>query len=431
MIPRIGSALVAPSPFALPPLQSACRRSILRPSLALQVASARAASTSTSTSSVKSASTPPLPPSQKRAIPSAKKPATPPHKDLSETPTKSVTKDVARQPTKDIAEQPAKDLAEPPAKDLAPTANIGERANPPVSTLPAPVDVPDRQPGQSLFSYGLKSGKAYLQFYKTGVKHVWHNWKQANAVKARLRGSAPIAIKRDMDVRHAPFTRGEFQLLRRSQYDIRRVPPFVVLFLIIGEWLPVVAAFVTALVPVTCRIPAQIEKEERKREDQRRRGKDLLLAQAARAGLSAGGADAWKTSRLDTLSMNLDKAGKDLSYHPKKSMHLYLHYASTNFNVRSSLWDRTGAYVIMPAIPWMIKLRRYLRYLTLDDALLVRDGGVDALRMDEVRIACSDRGINTLGRTDEALKRDLASWLQKKRGAEWLSLFFFTKDSKK
>ncbi|KAK0628017.1 hypothetical protein DIS24_g10888 [Lasiodiplodia hormozganensis] len=362
MISRIGSARVAPSPFALTPLQFACRRAVHQ----------------------QAATSPSRPPSKS-------------------------------QPKLDLINR--------------------ERANPPVSTLPELVDVPPRRPDQNILSYGLQSGKAYWKFYKAGVKSIWNNRKLAKAVLERLRQNKEpfVQIKPGMDALDVAFTRGEFQLLRRSQHDMRRVPAFAVLLLLCGEWLPVIVIFVDGLVPLPCRIPRQVEKAERKREDQRRGGRKLLADTQAAARIDqhrVPQGDGETMRALDTLHLNLDQAAKNLTHSPKTSVHLYLHHAATNFNVRSTLWDRTKAYTIMPSILWMIKLRRHLRYLTLDDALLRRDGGVDALRPEEVLVACTDRGIDITGkaegqwRPDAQLRADLKEWLQKRRGSEWLKLLF-------
>lgn len=362
MIPRIGSALVAPSPFLPHPLQFASTRLVLHSRL------------------LRHASTSPVP---------------------------------AR-------------------STLAPSAQEG-RANPPASTLPAPVDVPPRKGDQSLFDYALKSGKAYLQFYKTGVKNVWNNHKQARAVKERLRKSpATPAIKRDLDVSHAHFTRGEFQLLRRSRHDILRVPLFGILFLIVGEWLPVVAVFMTNLMPITCRIPKQIEKEERKHEEQRRLGRELFLASAKKHDISGfGGSEISKETHKSLHTQSVDLRAMATSVHdPEKrnsALSSYLHFAISSFNTRSMWWDRSG---VIPITPWLLKLRRQLMYLAIDDALLARDGGANALRNEEVRAACSERGMDVSGKKTDALRRDLESWVQKKKAAAWLNALYSSSKDK-
>ncbi|CRK26510.1 hypothetical protein BN1708_004238 [Verticillium longisporum] len=47
--------------------------------------------------------------------------------------------------------------------------------NPPASTRPAPLNLPRRDPEASTFSHLLATGKAYISFYKTGLKAVFTN----------------------------------------------------------------------------------------------------------------------------------------------------------------------------------------------------------------------------------------------------------------
>jgi hypothetical protein len=64
--------------------------------------------------------------------------------------------------------------------------------------------------------------------------------------------------------------------------------------------------------------------------------------------------------------------------------------------------------------PGFVARRRvaaHLGYLADDDALLLRAGGVPALESEEVRLACEDRGIDVLDRSDEELRGLLRQWL--------------------
>jgi hypothetical protein len=61
------------------------------------------------------------------------------------------------------------------------------------------------------------------------------------------------------------------------------------------------------------------------------------------------------------------------------------------------------------------RIKRRLAYLEQDDALLARDGGVDTLRHEEVRIACEERGIDVLGQDVETLRELLRYWVDGRR----------------
>src|SRR5271155_3570643 len=61
------------------------------------------------------------------------------------------------------------------------------KVNGPISTLPAPLETPERQPGQSFFpSYAFALGKSYLVFYKNGLKAIYKNFMACRPLQAKL-----------------------------------------------------------------------------------------------------------------------------------------------------------------------------------------------------------------------------------------------------
>jgi hypothetical protein len=139
------------------------------------------------------------------------------------------------------------------------------------STLPAPLVVPDGpakgEDGsitlRSRVSYLYKLGKAYVGFYKTGVKNIWFNYKQYRELQARLGGTNIHDL-----VKYAStpsISRRDYQLYLRTRHDLKKLPPFALVFLICGEFTPlVILALGTSIVPYTCRIPKQINKDLQK-----------------------------------------------------------------------------------------------------------------------------------------------------------------------
>jgi len=136
------------------------------------------------------------------------------------------------------------------------------------STLPAPLVVPDGpvkdEDGAITFknraSYLYKLGKAYIGFYKTGVKNIWSNYKEYRELQTRL-GGANI---HDL-IKYAStpsISRREYQLYLRTRHDLKKLPPFALVFLICGEFTPlVILALGTSIVPYVCRIPKQVSKD--------------------------------------------------------------------------------------------------------------------------------------------------------------------------
>lgn len=143
------------------------------------------------------------------------------------------------------------------------------------STRPAVLEVPEplnpddfagNVPIQEQAKYYFRLGKSYLSFYKTGMKNIYSNYKEYREIKQRL-GPLPIndAVKYGGQGGRPSITRREYQLYLRTRYDLTKLVPFGLVFLICGEFTPlVVLALGSAVVPYTCRIPKQIHADQAK-----------------------------------------------------------------------------------------------------------------------------------------------------------------------
>ncbi|KAK3068453.1 hypothetical protein LTS18_000652, partial [Coniosporium uncinatum] len=114
-----------------------------------------------------------------------------------------------------------------PKADPLPPIRLNDRVNPPSSTLPAPLTVPSREPNQAFLRYALNCGKAYIAFYKTGIKNIWANRKACQVLNQRIQTfqRTNAARKQEGDWRDVVM-RAEFQLLRRNRANMARVPVF-------------------------------------------------------------------------------------------------------------------------------------------------------------------------------------------------------------
>ena len=253
------------------------------------------------------------------------------------------------------------------------TANLAtrkgnNRVNPPVSTLPALLQLPERDPAKSLPGHLFRTGKAYLGFYKTGLKNIWTNYQASSA----YRRSQPS--QKDL-------TRANFQLLRRSRHDLLRVPPFLLIFAICGEFTPLVVLAVPNVVPGTCWIPKQVENKRRQLE--RRRSVSFRNL----------------TTEMPPMHTTTDQLQR------AQLLHL-----GTTLGVTTGIWiERLGW---PPATLLKARIRNRLEYLGKDDSLIVKDGGVDAMDIEEVRMALAERGVDVLGKSDAELKKLLKGWIQ-------------------
>jgi len=158
---------------------------------------------------------------------------------------------------------------------------------------------------------------------------------------------------------------------------------FGLVFLICGEFTPLVVIALSNVVPWTCRIPKQIESDRRKLEQRRSISfRNLTLEPSSQPGVE-----------------NLRR---------QQLIHI-----SWSLGLSSKIWDWLGGQY--PGLPTGIlrgKVERKVRYLEMDDRLIREGGGVREMEGEEVRMACVERGINVLGRSEQDVRTDLGSWLR-------------------
>ncbi|KAB8292973.1 hypothetical protein EYC80_007337 [Monilinia laxa] len=274
---------------------------------------------------------------------------------------------------------------------LAPTHTV----NGPLSTLPAPLDLPIREPNQPFFfKYALTLGKAYARFYKTGVKNIYYNFIASRNIQTlideKYKSSLSSAVK------SGSLSRSDFQLLRRNSHDVKRVPIFALVFLVCGEFTPLVVIAISSVVPWTCRIPKQIDSDRKKLEERR-----AISFRNLTIKTPADGAGVQGLQRMQLL------------------------HISWSLGLSSSMWDYIGGR--LPGLPNAIlkrKVAKRVEYLELDDLLIKRDGGVKDMEEEEVRMACVERGINVIGKDVHILRMHMNAWLRsrEKTGVETLLL---------
>lgn len=272
------------------------------------------------------------------------------------------------------------------------------RVNPPASTLPPPLVLPTRSPDQGPLSYYFSLGRAYLAFYKTGLKAVYSNHLAARKITASLPPGTPAPRAASDGL----LTRSDFQLLRRSRHDLVRIPLFALVVCVFGEFTPLVVLVLSDVVPRTCKIPRQVaaarERAERRRSVSFRSAAlgapgAASVSAAARAGAEAGGG---RSPAEEVAGL-----GREQVLHVGRSLGLFGRW-----------WDRVG--LGPPGGLVRGRVRRWVEYLDLDDLLIRRDGGVEAMEVEEVRFALEERGLDVLGKNDGQLKGLLKSWLRER-----------------
>ncbi|KAL7793528.1 hypothetical protein V8C37DRAFT_378138 [Trichoderma ceciliae] len=249
--------------------------------------------------------------------------------------------------------------------------------NPPASTRPPPLQAVDVQ--QSKPMYYLKLGKAYATFFKDGVKAIVTNLRLLNArVKSLPSGERPSVFK----PRYIPdsFSRADWVLLWRTRHDLIRLPAFAVFFLIAGEFTPILVVFASGILPYTCRFPRQLNRSLEKAERRRKAAFDELESRYPQGALSPG---ITRAVAHQHVLRTLDLSG--------------------------GVWERLR---FTPPGMWYIKGRLRMTFLEVDDKRLLDDDGPLGLELEELRIACSERGINILGKSEAELRNWLGDWLR-------------------
>jgi len=189
-------------------------------------------------------------------------------------------------------------------------------------------------------------------------------------------------------VQAGAITRSQFQLLVRNWHDVKRVPIFGLVFLACGEFTPLVVVLLSNIVPWTCRIPKQIQSDRKKLEERRR-----------------------VSFRNLTLPPPQEKGVQGLE-------RMQLLHISWSLGLSSSVWDWLGGK--LPGLPTFLlrrKVGRRVEYLRMDDKLIGEGGGVEKMNIEECRMACVERGIDVMGRSDQNIREDLNVWLRSREKA--------------
>ncbi|KAL6235120.1 hypothetical protein BDW75DRAFT_149251 [Aspergillus navahoensis] len=309
----------------------------------------------------------------------------------------------------------------PPASSSS-AISLSEDVNPPRTTRPAELETPApldpsasvSEKAQRLVAYG----RAYLSFYKTGLKNVYHNYRTSLPIRRSLGipSYLPTSPPPKFFIRSssgnskhvkAKASRSTFQLLNRAAYDVRRMIPFALVLIICGEFTPLlVIAFGNAITPFTCRIPKQIDKYRAQRADRKR---------------AALGAYAEASNR----SVAAPEPGS------KEELELLFAFASKEFAKEASARDVLTACAVFglakshnrPSLlvepVYRKRLAKHVEYLAVDDKLIKSSGGVTKMESAEVKIAVEERGGYGLmtgasaWETERAERSWLEMWLQR------------------
>lgn len=296
--------------------------------------------------------------------------------------------------------------------------------NAPISTFPATLVTQPKLPSTAATTDKIKRivhiARAYLAFYKSGLKNVYRNYRASIPLRkslglpAYIPTSPPRSAKDKINVSPdaGALGRGQFQLIRRSARDVRRMIPFTLILIVCGEFTPlIIPIFGSAITPATCRIPSQIAKE---REAASKR-KYLALSAHASTNVppSLSPVQVGSEEELDLLARFADMewvAGAD--------SHAILR-ASAVFGLVKKHDPAVGGVLVGPI--YRPRLKRYIHYLSIDDAM-IRKVGVKAMSSEEVRFALDERGLGDVaslaprGKAEVVEREALERWLVARKG---------------
>ncbi|KAJ5555495.1 hypothetical protein N7461_003965 [Penicillium sp. DV-2018c] len=322
--------------------------------------------------------------------------------------------------------QPTPSPPQPSPPTTVPTPSKNE-INPPISTLPADLATPPPVPSSASTADKLKRyvefGRAYLTFYKTGLKNVYRNYRASLPLRKTLGLPAyiPISPPRSStyNAREAPSIRKElglgraqFQLVRRSARDVRRMIPFTMILIVCGEFTPlIVPIFGSAITPATCRVPAQVEKERVAATNRKSAALDAHIASLEEKNLALLKADAVEQLRL------LARCFADPAWVAGADPASVLRACAVFGLVKRH--DKTAGSLLASVI-YRPRLARFVEYLAIDDGMIRVGGGVSAMNATEVRAAVEERGgVDVSSGTQD---RKQAERLERRWLEQWLTV---------
>lgn len=286
--------------------------------------------------------------------------------------------------SKSTSAPPSVAVSTPPLAAVAPNRAL----NPPATTRPPALTLPQKDGAVPLYKYYFNVGKAYLTFYKTGLKGIYTNYRTANALPSR--SFHPLFASRGTLFAAAltkKLSRADLQLLLRLRADTKVLPIFALVFVCCGEFTPLLVPWLTAIVPPSVHIPSQTNKLRRNAEKRRQQAR----AEGPQEWRSIENIWDLKVPRLDDklLLPVVRRVARELALYPPWWENLPLH---------------------MSLVKHRLRLR--LNELRVDDMAIMRDGGVRGMMAEEVTIACERRGLAVEGKGEVSLRKMLKQWLE-------------------
>lgn len=187
--------------------------------------------------------------------------------------------------------------------------------------------------------------------------------------------------------------------MRRAEADVRKIPLFLLVFAICGEFTPLVVIFLSGVVPATCKIPKQVQRDRERREARRRTS--FLEGSGLKGNDDLSGGNG---------AMTVDKLRPEQLAHVGRALGLY-----------AGFWDRLlGGFPLAGTLK--SRIVDWEGYVALDDTAIAKYGGFEGLDIEEIRIVAEERGIDVLGRDDRHLRNVVEKWMEESKKRPVLSM---------
>lgn len=271
--------------------------------------------------------------------------------------------------------------------------------NPPASTRPPPLVLPTREPETSQMTYLFHVGKAYMQFYKTGLKAIFTNRRLLSSV-----APPPLGLSSSSSAGDTWPTRAVALLRARTRHDLARLPVFAVLLLLCGEFTPLIVLVFPRLTPLTCRIPRQVEALRRGAVARREASFRALSVQRNRLR--------YVQEQKQMQKRDGYEGGKGKEVIVEES--LAAGHIARSLGLTSHWWDTAG----LDGPFARSRADQAVAFLARDDAMIRAAGGVAGVEDEEVVLACEDRGMDVRGKEVGELRKRLEAWVRGSEGAD-------------
>lgn len=250
-------------------------------------------------------------------------------------------------------------------------------------------EVTDAKPNKTLTERAKElwaTAKYLFKFYFNGVKQIWANRTRVQLVRARVADGG------------APLSREESQLIHTHQSDMRKLPLFLFILLILEEALPLVVIWAPSLLPSTCILPNQLTKI--------RMGQEVKRAEAF--------AQLEQSESLKQLVPVVQESSDGARLTEAHSGE-----ASADVLQKISAEDLTRLAKMFSLSTWggssMIRRRldTHLSYVRQDDELMCVDGySAIPQHVDALAKACGERGLRCSGIEHREMFDSLRHWLR-------------------